>query len=332
MLTFALMAFNSERFIEEAIKAAFSQTYMPLEIILSDDSSTDRTVEIIRRMAAQYQGPHDIILNFNRRNTGVSGHINRIMEICSGELIVIAAADDISVPERAEKSYDAFVRSGGRALSIHSSVIIIDEKGVELRREQEYDSYAADLESVIENGTWLYGSTHAWHRAIFDTFGPLPPAVRREDEVLPFRSLLLGNIAYIREPLVRNRTHDTNISNAFRRSASNSRELQDQITFKVHERLVNLKCYLTDLETAGDLVDHERKELLRKRLLREIHEHELELSIRKGSPQDKFSALAQGVMDRLGAGPIMKRLIRILFPGAYAQYSFYKYKRDGGGW
>ena len=47
LITFALFAYNQEKYIEEAVQGAFLQTYSPLEIILSDDGSTDRTFEII---------------------------------------------------------------------------------------------------------------------------------------------------------------------------------------------------------------------------------------------------------------------------------------------
>lgn len=62
LITFALFAYNQEQFIEEAVQGAFSQTYSPLEIILSDDGSSDQTFAIISRMESEYCGPHKIIL------------------------------------------------------------------------------------------------------------------------------------------------------------------------------------------------------------------------------------------------------------------------------
>ena len=41
LVTFALFAYNQEKYIREAVEGAFAQTYAPLEIILSDDCSTD---------------------------------------------------------------------------------------------------------------------------------------------------------------------------------------------------------------------------------------------------------------------------------------------------
>ena len=44
LVTFALFAYNQEQYIREAVEGAFSQTYEPLEIILSDDCSSDRMI------------------------------------------------------------------------------------------------------------------------------------------------------------------------------------------------------------------------------------------------------------------------------------------------
>src|SRR5436309_1782231 len=129
LLTFALAALNQERFIREAVEAAFAQTYSPLEIILSDDHSEDRTFEIMKQMAAAYRGPHKIILNQNPARRCIGGHINRIIEISSGELIVGAAGDDVSLPERAQVTYETWEKSGRRATSIYSNFTQIDESG-----------------------------------------------------------------------------------------------------------------------------------------------------------------------------------------------------------
>jgi glycosyltransferase involved in cell wall biosynthesis len=63
LVTFALFAYNHEKYIREADEGAFAQTYENLETILLDDCSTDRTIEIMREMAAQVNGPHNVILN-----------------------------------------------------------------------------------------------------------------------------------------------------------------------------------------------------------------------------------------------------------------------------
>ena len=46
LVSYCLFAFNQEKYINEAIKGALNQTYSPLEIIISDDCSTDLTFQI----------------------------------------------------------------------------------------------------------------------------------------------------------------------------------------------------------------------------------------------------------------------------------------------
>ena len=65
-VTFVLFAYNQEKYIREAVEGALSQTYGAMEIILSDDRSTDRTFEIMEEVVAEYTGIHEVIL---RKNT-----------------------------------------------------------------------------------------------------------------------------------------------------------------------------------------------------------------------------------------------------------------------
>ena len=62
-----------------------------------------------------------------------------------------------------------------------------------------------------KNTQFVPGHSNAWHRAIFDEFGPINNKVISEDIVIPFRAALLGNIKSIDEPLVKRRYHKTNI-------------------------------------------------------------------------------------------------------------------------
>ena len=65
LVSFILLGYNQEKFIREAISAAFSQIYSPLEIILSDDCSlVDDTFEIMKEMAERVAvaTPKDIVI------------------------------------------------------------------------------------------------------------------------------------------------------------------------------------------------------------------------------------------------------------------------------
>lgn len=209
LLTFALITYNQSAFVAEAVRGALTQTYTPLEIILSDDCSPDDTFQIMQALAAEYRGPHTLIVRQTPRNLGLIGHINNIMQVASGELVVIAAGDDISLPERAERLCTEYLASGRRAHSIFSNAIWIDEAGREMNllhkqpvppEDLTLPNYAARHVPALVNG-----ATQAWSKAVFDFFGPIDPSLGAEDIVIPFRAALLGQIRYIHTPLVRYR-------------------------------------------------------------------------------------------------------------------------------
>ena len=106
-VTFFLLAYNQEEYIEAACRAALAQTYSPLEIIFSDDYSTDKTFEVIQKIVNDYQGPHKLKTIRNPTNMGLIAHINKAFETASGQLLVIAAGDDITLPHRTEVQVEA---------------------------------------------------------------------------------------------------------------------------------------------------------------------------------------------------------------------------------
>jgi len=234
LVTICILAYNQEKFIREAIEGALNQTYEPLEIVISDDCSTDQTYEIISEVASGYTGKKSIILNRNKKNLGIGAQINKTMDISHGELIIANAGDDISLSHRVEKIVDGWIERGRKSFSIYSSMTVIDEKGNELGRWAWPPTQ--DMSSVtrmIESNKWrIHGCTHAWHRDVFDRFGPISNNVWHEDRLIPVRSRILGEIQFIEEPLMKYRIHCSNYSNVrVGGNLSNENQIERRIGF-----------------------------------------------------------------------------------------------------
>lgn len=189
LVTFALFAYNQEKYIREAIEGAFSQTYSPLEIILSDDCSTDGTLTIMREMVKAYSGPHKVILLTANTNTGWANHINKVVCHASANFIVVAAGDDISYPRRTEKIFE-FYQSTGRPPVIFSGLDDIENDGTPWNGIP-VNQIEQSLSDFIINPT-VRGATCAWDKEIFTKFPKLGSFVTAEDMVLPVRAYLLG--------------------------------------------------------------------------------------------------------------------------------------------
>ena len=205
LVSFVVLAYGQEDAVRAAVAAAFAQTYSPLEILLSDDHSPDGTFAAMAEMAAAYDGPHRVVLNRNPRNLGIAGHVDRIMELVSGELVVIAAGDDVSEPERAAVLAEAWLASGRRAKMLHSAAAVVDEAGrrIGTRTAEPLLVEAPTPANLIGRRLRVFGAAAAWDREIFDRFGPLGPDLEVEDTVLPFRAAVLGDIVYVDRELIR---------------------------------------------------------------------------------------------------------------------------------
>lgn len=208
LVSLVVMAWRQEALLPEVIEAAFAQkTHSPLEIILSDDASPDGSFAVMERMAAAYNGPHEVRLNRNPQNLGVIGHVNRVSEIARGALIVYNAGDDISEPDRVARLTEVW-QQGGVAL-VHSDVTDIDTAGRPLQRQRRRARHdqldAKPLEEVALTRNNGIGATCAWDAALFHRFGPITETGLFEDRVLYFRARLLGGVGYVPDRLLRYR-------------------------------------------------------------------------------------------------------------------------------
>jgi glycosyltransferase involved in cell wall biosynthesis len=198
LITFALFSYNQDQFIKQAVQGALSQTYSPLEIILSDDCSSDRTFDIMQRMAREYAGPHRIVLNRNDPNLGLCAHVNKLFEMAAGEIVVLAAGDDISLPNRALTTWETFSKNKD-AMAVSMQYISIDRSGNVLpddsrkRVEGKYglEDYGNRARQPIS------GSALAYRKSVFEYFGPLTSWCQAEDAALVFRSLLIGSAYHV---------------------------------------------------------------------------------------------------------------------------------------
>jgi glycosyltransferase involved in cell wall biosynthesis len=210
-VSFFVTAYRQEHMVAASIEAAFAQTWQPLEILLSDDCSPDGTFAVMQAMAAAYTGPHTVILNRNPVNLGITAHVDRIMELTSGDFVVQNAGDDVATPDRTEKLVAAWLGSGRRAKAIHSGRRRLDEAG--MLHEVIDDgprilAHMTPLEVIRDHGT-LVGASLGWDRDLWRVFGPLGKTPIFDDFPTVFRASLIGDIAYLPEPLLHYRMGGT---------------------------------------------------------------------------------------------------------------------------
>jgi glycosyltransferase involved in cell wall biosynthesis len=264
LISVLLIAFNQATVVADAVRGALQQTYSPLEILISDDCSSDDTFEEIRRAVKDYCGPHRIILNRNECNEGISAHLSRLVRMSSGELLVVAAGDDVSLPNRCKVLCDYWLSEGRRPDLIASDLVDLDNAGdvhgrlspTDLSTYRSFDDWARHRPYVV-------GAAHAWSRRLFDRFGDMMPGAMAEDQIMTFRAIMSGGARSLREPLVMYRRGGL----SRKRCWTTVKEFVERIQLTNRFAIAEVTQLLKDADTAG--VGERMRVVLLSKLARE---------------------------------------------------------------
>jgi glycosyltransferase involved in cell wall biosynthesis len=297
--------------VRKAVKSVLAQTYTPLEIIISDDCSPDRTFEIIEEEIRAYRGPHRVILKRHSHNTGMASNLNRAWELSSGEFIVIQSGDDISMPKRVEILVDAW-RTPSEVDLVVSDVIVIDPDDREMRRGwPDPVARPITLSETLRVG-WCYvlGCAVGHSRDLVERFGSIDPAVIQEDWVLPFRALISHGIRVIDEPLVMYRQHG---GNAWFGQQTRTRPTREQACRFAINLLAIYREWLRAWKISGrvDDVAYERLVSLQRKCQYDVDCYD---STRVGALRLAYRGLGEGLSLRQTLGLVKRHVLRYLGP------------------
>ena len=125
LVSIGVPVFNGEAFLEETLNSILAQTYPNIEVILSDNDSTDRTEEICRTYEMR-----DKRIRYVRNdiNFGASKNFNQTFAFSSATYFKWAAHDDICAPDFVLKCVETLDRDPAVVLS-YAQQIDIDEQG-----------------------------------------------------------------------------------------------------------------------------------------------------------------------------------------------------------
>lgn len=121
LVSVLMTAFNREKYIAEAIESVVQQTYPHFELVIVDDQSKDRTVQIARLYASNDER---IQVHVNDKNLGDYPNRNKAVSYAKGEFLVFVDSDDTIYPDALSYIVDAF-----KAFPTADFATIIDAAG-----------------------------------------------------------------------------------------------------------------------------------------------------------------------------------------------------------
>lgn len=214
MISIAMCTYNGSRFLTEQLTSIANQTRLPDELIISDDNSTDHTLEIARDFARTAPFPVRVIDNLDR--AGVIANFERAIASVTGDIVVLADQDDFWFPNKLAATERAF-DDPDVGLVFSDAEIADDDLNPTGERLWQYVRLTPALRRRIENGIaidvlwpgWtISGGTMAFRSALRELVLPIPQDLPiLHDGWIAAVAGCVMRIRAIDEPLIKWRQH-----------------------------------------------------------------------------------------------------------------------------
>lgn len=206
-ISVVVASYNGEKYIKEQIDSILNNLRKNDELIISDDGSTDRTIELIRKYEDSrirlVKGP----------GNGIKKNIEYAIGLCSGEYIFLADQDDIWMADKVEKVMKVFEREKCH-LVLHDAKVIKAEQKEEVLMPSFMEfrnAKAGVLKNIIKNS--YIGCCMAFHADLKEVILPIPNDIEMHDQWIGIlNDLRYKDSVFLKEPLIYYRRHGENQS------------------------------------------------------------------------------------------------------------------------
>lgn len=231
-ISVCIATYNGEKFIKEQIESILCQLNEDDEILITDDSSSDCTIEIINSI-----NDKRIRIYKNQRFYSPIFNFEFAIKMAKGEIIFLSDQDDIWAKNKVEtylKKLDEFDL-------IFSNVTIIDENGyikkkLLFKNKPSYDM----INTILSNN--VVGGTIAFKNWIKDIALPFPRRIPMHDQWLALIACYYGKVGYIEQPMLYHRRHGSNASFCSEKSKN---RITKKIMFRFNIAICLIKTILS---------------------------------------------------------------------------------------
>ncbi len=275
-LSVVLCTYNGAAYLQPQLDSLLAQACRPDEIIISDDGSTDATLEILQLFAGQAGALGiDVRLDSHPANIGYVANFSSALRRATGDVFFLCDQDDIWRPDKLALMAEAF-DAEPKLLLLHSDARLVDALGnslhcslfdaLQLTVTEKQAIHAGHAFDVVLRRSFVTGATAALRRELVERALPVARGWIH-DEWLATIAAAAGRVDFIDEALIDYRQHGGNqIGMQKRTLAMKWRELMNprgQLLHAEASRLRRLEDFLVskvERELAGraDAIRHKR--------------------------------------------------------------------------
>lgn len=215
-ISIALCTYNGSKYLEEQLCSFVSQVRQPDELIICDDGSSDRTLEILDNFSKN--APFTVNIIVNRSNLGVVKNFENAIRLCNGDLIALSDQDDVWHPDKL-KLCERIFSCNSDIGAVFTNAIVTDRslsalgydmwhKTAFTSREQKKALNGMVLNVLLKHYI-VTGATLVF-RADFKQLVLPIPSIWFHDAWIALLMASISKLSFVNEPLMKYRQHSAN--------------------------------------------------------------------------------------------------------------------------
>jgi glycosyltransferase involved in cell wall biosynthesis len=220
MIDILLATYNGEKYLAEQIDSILAQTMSDWKLLIRDDGSTDRTLEVVNHYIERY--PNQIIhIIDSDKKLGVTRNFEQLMKHSTAPYSMFCDQDDIWLPDKIEKSLQKLQMMEQQygshiPLLVYTDLAVCDEEGTLIANSfWKYQGGDPSLpldyaKALVQNNAT--GNTFIFNRTLRDEALPFSSDAVMHDWWVALIALYLGKIDYLTEQTILYRQHNANVS------------------------------------------------------------------------------------------------------------------------
>lgn len=156
LVSVIIPCYNGERFIDQSIESVYLQDYTPIELIVVDDGSTDRSAERIQAWKERFAQKGDTLKYLYQTNQGQAAATNYGLKHVTGQYLTLLDADDVFLPGSLSKRME-FLEAHPDYVGVRSNGWRVCGKDRQLFIISDEEKQIADLFTALS-----FGKTNNW--------------------------------------------------------------------------------------------------------------------------------------------------------------------------
>ena len=216
-ISVVVCTYNGEKFLAEQLQSILDQTHLPDDIIISDDGSSDSTLDIVAEFSFRDSGAKkpQWTVQSRKKPLGAAGNFGSALTKAQGDLVALADQDDVWEPTRLEQGLAQFRDD---ALLVHCDATLIDEAGqptsslmsaLRLTNGERRSLLAGNALDALLRRNLVTGATTMIRASLLQQALPIPEGWVH-DEWLGLVAAVQGGVVFSEESLIRYRQHGSN--------------------------------------------------------------------------------------------------------------------------